>query len=222
MNRMGNEIARLRKEVGLSQKEFAKMAGVSENFIMNIESGKKIVSSDFVAKINKVIRKKVGDLDIYEIEMADQKPEPDKNIVKVIEKPIQQIWDDALAGAIMDVPIYNYNLDKVLDIRKLPIISNKVECFSKEQAMFVEIEDNEMSGFRIIKGDIAFANKTSEIEEDGIFLIQYKSKRIIRQLKKLESDQLLIITNGSSFKTETSLRKSVKILARLIRLEIKL
>jgi len=37
----------------------------------------------------------VGKLELYE--PNQDKPEPDRNVVKVVEKPVQDIWNDALS-----------------------------------------------------------------------------------------------------------------------------
>lgn len=222
MSRMGNEISRLRKEIGMTQSQLAKIVGVSDKFIFEVEAGRKVLNSELITKINKALVKEVGRLDIYEMEVAEQepKPEPVKNVVKVIEKPVQAIWNDALAGVLMPVPVYNYTMDKSLETRQLPIISNKVEGFPKDKVCYLEIQDNEMTGFRIVKGDRALALTTHDMEKDGIFLIEHNGKRVLRQLKKLDASKLLIVDNGGNLKTETVMKNSIKILARLIRLEV--
>lgn len=222
MSRMGSEILRLRKEIGLTQKQLAKQVGVSEGFIAEVEAGRKIPGSDLIARISKALRQEVGKLDLLESDEANYKEEPDKKVVKVIEKPVQAIWDDALAGVLMSVPVCNYKLDKTGAAKQLPIIDNKVEGFAKDKVIYLLIENNEMSGFRICKGDIVLAHSTQQIEKDAIYLMEYQNKRAVRQVKILDKEKLLLISNSGSLNTETASKKDVKILARLIRLEIML
>lgn len=222
MSRMGLEISRLRKEIGMTQKQLAKIVGVTEGFIVDVEAGKRILKEDLIKKVSKALRKEVDRLDIYEDEQVKNKPEPDKNVVKVVEKPVQDIWNDALAGVLMPVPVYTYKMDKAIETRQLPIISNKVEGFPKDKVFYLSIEDNEMTGFRIFKGDLALAYSTHDIDKDAIFLIEHNGKRVIRQIKTIGGGKLLLVSNSRSLVTDTVYKKDVKWLARLIRLEITL
>jgi len=86
----------------------------------------------------------------------------------------------------------------------------------------VRIENDDLIGFRIAKGDLAFANLTSEIENNAIFLLDYNGERVLRQIKKLDANKLLLISNRGSLRTETASPKEIKIIAKLNRLEIKL
>jgi len=137
MNRLGAEIGRLRKELGITQKQLAKLVGVSEGFIIDVESGRRILNEDLIKKFSRVLRGEVGKLELYE--PNQDKPEPDRNVVKVVEKPVQDIWNDALSGILMTVPVYRYKMDKAVDAKQLPIIQNKVEGFPKDK---VAIENN--------------------------------------------------------------------------------
>lgn len=140
----------------------------------------------------------------------------------MIEKPVQAIWTDALSGVIMTVPVYDYKMDKAVGSRQLPIIANKVEGYSKDKIFYLSVEDNEMSGFRITKGDLVLACGAQEIEKDAMYFIEQDGRKYIRQIKKLDQDKLLLVSNSGSLSTETTSKKDVKVLAKLIRLEIML
>ena len=221
MSRMGLEISKLRKEIGMTQKQLAKQVGVTESFIIEVEAGRRVLNGDLSTKISKVLRHEVGNLDIYENDEKIYRPEPAKKVEKVIEKPVQAIWNDALAGVLMAVPVYaNYKMDNAGKSRQLPIIGNKVEGFPKDKVFYLTIEDDEMAGFRIYNGDLALVFDTKEIEKDGIYLIEYSGKRVIRQIRQIDNDKLLLVSNKTGLKTETSSKKDVKIFGRLVRLEI--
>ncbi len=222
MSRMGSEINRLRKEAGMTQKQLAKQVGVTERFIEEVETGKRVLNSDLIVRISKALRQEVGRLDLYDEKEVLQKPEPDKNVKKVIEKPVQEIWTDALAGVIMTVPVYDYKMEKAVGSKQLPIISNKVEGYPKDKVFYLTVEDDEMSGFRLMKGDMVLVCGTQEIEKDALYFIEREGKRSIRQVKKLDQDKLLLVSNGRSLSTVTVSKKELKVLARLIRLEIML
>jgi len=222
MSRIGTEIARLRKEAGMTQKQLAKQVGVAEKFIDEVETGKRVMNSDLINRVSKALRQEAGKLELYDDEEVRQRPEPDKNIKKVIEKPVKEIWTDALAGVIMSVPVYDSRMDKALEVRQLPIIANKVEGFPKDKVFFLTVENNDMSGFRIMKGDLALAYSTHEFEKDGVYFLEHGGKRLIRQVRKLDQEKLLLVGNSGGLSTETVSKKEVQIVARLIRLEIAL
>lgn len=221
-NRMGLEISKLRKELGITQKQLGKILGVSEGFITDVESGRRILNEDLIKKFSKALRGEVGKLDIYEVEEKAYRPEPQKNVVKVVEKPVQDIWNDALAGVLMTVPVYNYKMEKQVEIKQLPIINNKVEGFAKDKVFYLTIEDDDMAGFRILKGDLVLVHNTHEIDKDGIFFIDYKGRKVVRQIKNIEGGRLLIVSNRGSIVTDTVYRKDVNALGRLVRLDIML
>lgn len=220
MSRMGTEIGRLRREVGMTQKQLAKNVGVTEAFIIDVEAGKKILKEDLIKKISKTLRYEIGKLDLYENEETEEKMNQNRNVVKVVEKPVQDVWNDALSGVLMVVPGYNYKLERVVQTRQLPVISNKVEGFPKDKVFYLLIEDNDMIGFRISKGDYAFAYTVQDANEEGIYLIEYNGKRMVRQIKKLEGGKVLMVGNRGTLVTDTAYKKDVTIFARLIRLEI--
>lgn len=221
-NRMGSEISKLRRELGITQKQLGKIVGVSEGFIIDVEAGRRILNEDLVKKFSKALRGEVGKLDIYEADENTYKPEPKKNVVKVVEKPVQDIWNDALSGVLMAVPVYNYKMEKQDIVKQLPIINNKVEGFAKDKVFYLVIEDNDMAGFRVLKNDLVLVHNTHEMDKDGIFFIEYKGKKIVRQIKNIEGGRLLIISNRGGLVTDTAYKKDVNILGRLIRLEIML
>lgn len=222
MSRIGSEISRLRKEAGMTQKQLAKMVGVAERFIDEVENGKRVMKSDLIERVSKALRQEAGKLELYDEEEVRLRPEPDKTVKKVIEKPVQEIWTDALAGVIMTVPVYDYKMDKAVSVKQLPIIANKVEGCPKDKVFYLMAEGNDMSGFRIMKGDLVLSCRVSEIEKDGIYFIEQGGKRMMRQIRKLEKDKLLLVSNSGSLYTETVSVKEIQIVARLLRVEIAL
>lgn len=220
MGRMGTEICRLRKEAGMTQKQLAKLVGVTERFIEEVESGKRVLNSDLITRVSKALRQEVGKLELYDEAEVSRRPEPDVTVKKVIEKPVQAVWTDALAGVIMSVPVYDGKMEKTVGSKQLPIIANKVEGFPKDKVFYLTIDDNEMAGFRFAKGDLILACGLQEIEKDAFYFIEFGGRKLIRQVKKLDQERLLLVWNSGSLATETVGKNEIKVLARLIRLEI--
>ena len=74
----------------------------------------------------------------------------------------------------------------------------------------------------MLKGDIAFAHSVKEVSNNGFFLIDYKGKRKIRQVKVLGNSKVLLVSNAGSLLTETMEVKEINVIAKLERIEIKL
>ncbi len=60
--KLGNKIQKLRKEIGLTQEEFAEKLNISRTHIGHIEQGRKSPSMKLMEKIAKALRVKVKDI----------------------------------------------------------------------------------------------------------------------------------------------------------------
>lgn len=224
MSRVGSKINSLRIAKGLTQKQLAKMIGVSENFIIEVESGKKVLSDDLMKRVSKALGEEVSELSMVIPEKTPEKEEKAtaRSMVKPPQQDIQKVWNDAFESVLKAVPVYDYSLDKSLNVRQLPIVSNKIEGYAKDKVVYIEIQDNDMIGFRILRGDLAFAYLTGEIENNSVCLVEYNGERAVRQLKKLDGDRIMLLSNNGKLVTETISARNLKVLARLVKLEIKL
>lgn len=221
MSRVGDKIKQVRESKGISQKQLGKKIGVAESFINEVETGRKVLNEKFLEKISKVLGEEIEDTSIsfHDEEYVEEKkpklerPSPDK---------VNEVWNDAFGSVLKNVAIYKYDLDKSIGIKQMPIISNKVEGYAQDKVVFLEIENDDMMGFRICSGDIAFAHLTHEIENNAFSLVDYNGERLLRQIKKLDGNKVLLISNRGSLRTDTVQNKEIKVIARLDRVEFKL
>lgn len=79
-----------------------------------------------------------------------------------------------------------------------------------------------MNGFRVVKDDLVLCHITGELQNNSIYLIEYNDKRQIRQIKNLDNNKFLLISNSSMVTTEAIEKRQVKIIARLDKVEISL
>lgn len=222
MSRVGSDIKRLRTEKGITQKQLGRLVGVAESFIIEVESGKKVIGDNLLTRVYKALGQELGDKNIdAENEKAIGKDGPQKS-PRPAPKPVTEIWSDAFDSILKTVPVYDYKMEKTPEVKKMPVIDNKIEGYPKDKVFYLRIEEDDMSGFRIVKGDLALAFSTQEVERDAIYLIEHNKVRIIRQIKRLDGSKVLLVGNKGSLNTETAPLKDVKVIARLIRLEIAL
>ncbi|MGE5628158.1 MAG: helix-turn-helix domain-containing protein [Solirubrobacterales bacterium] len=221
MSRVGEKVKEARTVAGLSQKQLAKKLGVAENFVNEVETGRKIINQDMIDRLSKVLGRDINDITMsFEEQVFKEEKEQKQTFKKEVKERISDVWNDAFASVIKSVPVYDYSLSKVKGARQLPILNNKIEGHNQDKVFYIEIEDDDMLGFRISKGDLAFAQATNEFFNNSISLIQYGDKRIVRQLKRLDNNKALIISNKGVVQTETAEIKEIKVIAKLERLEI--
>jgi len=224
MSGIGEKIKNARNSKGMSQKQLAKKLGVAESFINEVEGGRKVVNEKMMDRIGKVLGGDLEDMSsmmnnlIMEEQKAIEMPKKQNRVVEAIS----DVWNDALGSVLKSVGIYKYDLSKPVGKREMPIISNKVEGYAQDKVLYLEIENDDLMGFRICKGDLAFANLTSEIENNAICLLDYNGERVLRQIKKLDANKILLMSNRGSLRTETVNHKDIKVVAKLNRVEIKL
>ena len=221
MSRVGDRIKEVREAKAISQKQLGKKLGVSESYINEIEIGRKVINEKMLEKISKILGEEIEDTSVSfhaDEYVEERKPKLDRPS----EIKVNEVWNDAFSSVLKNVAIYKYDLVKAIGVKQMPIISNKVEGYAQDKVLFLEIENDDMLGFRICSGDLAFAHLTHEIENNAISLVDYNGERVLRQIKKLDSNKILLISNRGSLRTETVEHKDVKVIAKLDRVEFKL
>ncbi|BAH05158.1 S24 family peptidase [Clostridium kluyveri] len=224
MSRVGEKIKSARIELGISQKLLGKKLGVSEKFINEVELGRKIASQGIIDKLSKILGKNINDITMSFEEQAyeEEKNEKFSPVPKKEKIQVQDVWSEAFSSVLKKIPIYGYDINKIINFKQLPIINNKVEGYAQDKVIYLQIESNDMEGFRIQDGDLALAHITGEIENNSICLVEYGGKREVRQIKKMDNKKVLLISGKNSIRTETIEIKDLKIIAKLDKLEIKL
>lgn len=229
MSRVGEKIKEARLKSGLTQKALAKKLGVSDKFINEVESGRRVVQESFIDRAAKILKADLNDISMVitdEALMEERKAEKVKNIEKKSTPRMigetSEVWTEAFSSVLKKVSIYDYSMAIELGSKELPNYSNKVEGYPADKVFYIKVQDNEMSGFRIMKDDLAFAHLVKEANVGGIYLVEYKGKRIIRQIKSLGNQRVLLISNAGSVMTETVDLYNIKVIAKLERIEISL
>lgn len=222
MSRVGEKVKGIRNSIGMSQKQLAKKLGVSESFISEIETGKKVINQNLIDRLSKVLGKDINDITMSFEEQVYKEEKNEKFPTKNKQQDVKEVWNEAFSSVLKNVPIYKYDMARPISSKQLPLINNRVDGYAQDKVLYLEIEDDDMIGFRMSKGDLAFGHITHEIENNSTCLIEYDNKRVIRQIKKLDNSKLLLLSNKGSLTTETVGLKDIKVIAKLDRLEIKL
>jgi len=217
MSRVGTGIHNARLQKGMSQKELAKKLGVSESFIADVETGRKIANEQFIIRAEKLLGVDLNEADLF------QTDEPVENIKETTtSKAINKQWEDAFSNVLKKLPIMDVKMHEIYGYRYLPVIDKKVEGYNPEKVVYIKVPDDSMRGFRMHKDDIVMVFQNSELVNSSISLIEIDGKRCIRQIKRLDSNKVLLLSHYTDLKTETRDIKSIEVIGRCVRLVIEL
>lgn len=221
MSRVGENIKQAREKSGMTVKALAKKLGVAEKFLNEVEMGRKVASEGLIDKAAKVLKADLNDISMV---VTDEILMEEKKTFKEIPKKNEnsELWTDAFSSVLRSVPIYNYSLSNKKGTKEMPVHSNKIDGYPQDKVFYLEMEDDEMNGFRMLKGDIAFAHSIKEVSNNGFFLIDYKGQRKIRQVKVLGNSKVLLVSNAGNLLTETMELKEIEVIAKLEKVEITL
>lgn len=226
MSRVGERIKEARIKANITQKVLAKKLGVAEKYINEIELGRKVAQESFIDKTSKILGVDLNDISMV---VTDEALMQERSVIEkqrkdnkkaTVEK--NEVWADAFASVLKKVPIYDINLKVVKGFKELPVHSNKIEGFPQDKVIYLEVNSDEMSGFRISTGDLLFGYLTKEIAKNGFYLISHNGEKKIREIKKLDGQKLLLLYNRGSVMSETTDVKSIEVIAKFERIEIKL
>lgn len=231
MNKIGQEIQKIRIQKNMTAKQLAKKIGVSEKYILDVESSKIIIKDHVLRKIEKALGQDVesnqfsiarSETEIYET-MEDllagetnYKPKSKKNANTTKES---HVWETAFGNAFAELPVYDYSLKTLLSTRRLPIIDNRVEGFNKERLFYIQVNDLEMKGLRLHKNDYALVERTKTFNKNGIYFVEFKGQRMIRKLKYADQSNYYLISHPNTLRQIKVQQKEVNILGRLFKIE---
>lgn len=217
MSRIGLRIKQERIKANFSTKELAKKLGISEGFLQDVELGRRIASEDLIKRIEKVLNINLNDSLFDEVEQPIENIKEYKEPVKVNKQ-----MEEAFSSILKKIPVCDLYLKEIYDYKYLPIKDKKVEGYNAEKVFFIIAPDDSMRGFRIAKGDKIMVYLTQEMENNAIYLVDVDGKRMIRQLKRLDANRVLLISQNNDIKTESRDIKTFKIIGRCIRVEFEL
>jgi len=218
LSTLGKSIEKARLQKNMSRKALAKKIGMSERNILEIETGSKIVNSALLTRISKILGADIVDNQfglVQETEIFSETKDTYKHSKKVESTSHNVI--SAFGNLIYSINVYDYSLLQVFDHISLPLENGKIEGHQKEKIAFIKITNQEMSGFRLCQDDTLLIYKNSQIKDDKISLIRYKNEYILRKIKKLTNDSILLIHHDGTLKSRKVSINEIEILGHAIK-----
>lgn len=232
MSRVGAKIKEARENAKVTQKSLAKKLGVAEKYINEVETGRRIINESFIQKVEKALNVSLNDVNMVVTDEALNKEKEELKIAihnnnnnnkkspKNVE--VNEMWNQAFASVLKNVPVYDETLKRVLGSKQLPIHDNKIEGIAQDKVFYVTIESDDMASFRIQSGDNVLCSSIKEFSSNGIYLVSIGDKVFLRQVKKLDSTKVLLLSNKGAVRTETYNVKEIKFLAKALKVEFSL
>lgn len=239
MSRLGDLLQTERLRHKMTAKQVAKKAGVSEKYLIEVESGKRIIADDQARRILKLIgltEQTESNFSLDDIaatvDLSAASPSIEKEIKQIPKekpKPIASagdsaeggIWLDALAGVLKRVPVYNAVMKEV-DHKVLPVLNGKIENAVAEKVFYFLTPDDSMRGFRILSGDLALIVPAQSPIDDAIMLVEANERRALRKVRKQDATHVLLQSFGREYNAEAFAVQDVKFIGRAVKLEIEL
>lgn len=228
MNPIAKKIKESRLKANMSEKDLAKKCGVAPSYIIQIESGKKIINEKTAETILAVFGEKVG-FDFQDA--AEENREAEQKAVKKEAVKVQPSfyeveptdqWAGALANIIKKFPVYEVASQKVVGHKELPILGKKVEGIAWDKLRFVRATDNELEAARIKKGDTVMISDMKEVQGKGVYLIEMNQKTMLRIVYKESANKLIVTKGVKDEPTETVEFSKVKVIGKAVRVEFDL
>ncbi len=243
MSRLGDllKTERLRREMTL--KQVAKKGGVSEQYLKDVEEGKRIIPDDQARRILKKIGLSeqteqgftlddiAATVDLQTVSAPKptrSEPDAPKDAVPVFHDDGQEnktvqgsVWLDALTSVLKRVPVYNAVMEEI-DRRLLPVMQGRIEGASPDKVFYYQMPDDSMRGFRILRDDLCFIVPAGSPIDGAVMLLELKGKRVLRKLKKLDSLSILLQSYDREYAAETWALPDVTVIGQAVRVEFSL
>jgi SOS-response transcriptional repressor LexA len=237
MSRLGETIRAARLKAKITEKALGKKCGMAESVIKEIEMGTRIVSDDQAQRILKLLG--AENPISNELEVASEPderprprprayvipaPQPEATSVARAQTETDQAtdaWLDALGGVVKRVPVMDENgvaIDHVL----VPITGGKIEGGAPDKVLFYRCPDDMLRGFRIHAGDLLLTVPAAKIEDDQIMLLVYQDERIVRKVKKLDGNRVLLQAFDREFGSVTAQTSEITVMGKCVKLERRL
>ena len=243
MSRLGDLLRTERLRRKMTLKQVAKLGGVSEGYLKDVEEGKRIIADDQARRILKKMGLKehneagfslediaaTVDLETVAPKQTLTKPVAAKKSIeseavyqsKNDDKVMGSVWLDALTSVLKRVHVYNAVMKEV-DHRLLPVLDGRIEGAAPDKVFYFSSPDDSMRGFRILREDVCLIVPSNSPIDGAVMLVEYNQHRFIRKVKKLDAMTVLLQSYDREYNAETLALPEVNFLGRVTRVEFTL
>jgi len=249
MSRLGDLIKLERTRRGQTVRQVARQCGVTENYLVDVEEGRRIIQDEQARRILKKIgltQQTEADFSLDDIAVAadlaagrakgrpiaadgspDEKPQPPRPAQPVASLPAigdeggGGIFLDALRDVLRQVPVYDAAW-RVTGHRFLPVLDGRIEGGAPDKVLYFAAPDASCRGFRILPGDLALIVPAQSPVDGAVMLCEYRGHRALRKVKVTDPSNVLLQSYDQSYEADSVPVADVAFVGRAVRLEIAL
>jgi transcriptional regulator with XRE-family HTH domain len=231
MNPIAEAIQKGRMQAGMTEKVLAKKCGLSETYIKQVESGKKVINEEAAKKILLVLG---TEPEILIQGSSSQQSEPAEQPVSVPGRKQPQIqetrlplepndqWTDALAHIIKRFPVEDLITGNIIGYKALPLLGKNIDGCKWESVRFFQVSDQQMQHMRINLNDIVMVCEAEAITNGKVYVVEIGGKRMIRKLTKMQNNKVAATTGKSGADSELYQPGQLKVIGRCMKVEFNL
>jgi transcriptional regulator with XRE-family HTH domain len=233
MSRLGDMIRNERVSRKLTAKQVAKLSGVSEKYLLEVEGGGRIITDDAARRILKVMGKTgelVADFEATSSgEPARPVPVPrsaERRVAEVItvastETEAPSTFFDALGGIVRRIPVVDA-LGREIGARMLPTENGRIEGAPPEKVFYLSCPDTSMRGYRLRPGDLLLTVPAAQAVNGATMVIVELGERKVRRVTKQDGGRALLQWFDAEPQSKVVPEKDVQWLGRVVRCEFPL
>ncbi len=235
MSRLGDLIRLERTRQGLTAKQVARKCGISDKYLLEVESGKRIIADDQARRILRSMgmnEKTEADFTLDDIAATVDLQSALPRVQQAMKKPAAtpaastqeqgtvegSIWLDALSSVLKHVPVYNAVM-KEISHRLLPVSDGKIEGAPADKVYYFSAPDNTMRGFRVQKGDLVLIVPATAPIDGALMLLETPVGKVLRVTKVMPRFQVMLQTFDQAFESEIANVADLTVIGRAVRLE---
>lgn len=243
MSRLGDLLRTERLRRKMTLKQVAKLGGVSEGYLKDVEEGKRIIADDQARRILKKMGLKEHNEAGFSLEdiaatvdletvtstksvfRPEQREKPESETVYRSQKEETSvnggIWLDALSSVLKRVPVYNAVMKEV-EHRLLPVMDGRIEGAAPDKVFYFKAPDDTMRGFRILRDDVCLVLPSNSPIDGAVMLVEYQQHKVLRKVKKLNAMNVLLQSYDREYNAEPVALPDVAFIGRVCRVEFTL
>lgn len=201
MSRLGDMIRTERVKASLTPKQLAKKSGVSEKYIVEVESGNRIINDEAATRILKLMGSKTelfADMEAKETPAEVQPGTPSKRFSAYAKPqkstpaaPVSDAWKEALAGNVKGLPVLDAK-GKIITRRMVVLTDGKVLGASPEKVQYFKAPDSSMNGYHIRENDYILLLPSSQPIHNKIMLIKAGENYMLRKVSIQDGNKVLL------------------------------
>lgn len=233
MSRVGDNIKKVRESSGMSARQLAKKMGVSESFLLDVESGRKVANEAMIQRFSKILGRNVSELglDSFETTVFKEEKEAQRQTrvreARPVKAPVKaapikersDVWEQAFGSTLKNVPIYSPAFQDPVGHKLYPIEDGRINGIQAEKAVVVRQDSDELKGYGIFRNSCLMGSPVKELVQGGYYLLSIHGRNLIRKVRLPGNANVLLCTWQEREISESVTLKDVKPLVQFTRME---